>query len=74
MPGISQYYCDRTVKCGYYRKENTTSLKCKGICGTHTVNVFENGASKKEYKEDFCNGCYYNCPLHIALEIDDGEL
>lgn len=74
MPGKSQYYCDRIVKCPYYRKESKTEIKCKGLCGTHTVQIFRDGMDKKNYKDDFCNGLYWNCPVNIALEIDNGEM
>ena len=71
MPGITKYIRDAYVSCPYYRKETAIEIKCKGLCGTHSVNVFENGASKREFKEDFCCGLYWNCPLCIALDIDN---
>lgn len=74
MPGITKYKHDEYVECRYYRKESTIDIKCKGLCGTHTVNTFSDGEAKKEYKYDFCNGNYWNCPLFIALSIDDEEL
>lgn len=74
MPGITKYRHDDYVQCRYYRKESTIEIKCKGLCGSHTINVFENGEEKKGYKDDFCNGYYWNCPLFRGLSLDDGEL
>jgi len=71
MPGVTKYIRDGYVACPYYRKETAIEIKCKGICGSHTVNVFESGASKRDFKEDFCNGFYWNCPLCISLNIDN---
>lgn len=70
MPGVTRFKQDPYVKCDYYCKETAIEIKCKGICGRHTVNVFESGQDKKDYKDDFCNGLYWNCPLHIAIEQD----
>lgn len=74
MPGKNTYHNDVYVPCKYYRKDNAIEIKCKGLCGTHTSNVFANGAAKKEFKMDFCKGNYMACPLYIALAIDDEEL
>lgn len=73
MPNVNTYYKDRYVPCKYYRKESSTQIKCLGLCGTHTCNIFPSKAEKVEYKGDFCKGCYWNCPLYIALDIDYGE-
>ena len=73
MPNVNSYYGDRTVPCKYYRKEQATQIKCLGLCGTHTCNVFQSKADKSEYKKEFCKGFYWNCPLYIALEIYNGE-
>ena len=73
MPGVNTYVADSFVPCKYYRKESSIAIKCLGICGTHTCNVFQTKADKVEYKADFCKGFYWNCPLYIALEQDHGE-
>lgn len=64
------YMEDDDVKCPFYMRENVLNVKCQGICGSHTVNVFESKKEKQNYKEDFCEGYYWNCPLYIALEQD----
>ena len=43
------YTEDEFVLCPYYLREDPIQVKCVGICGTHTINVF--GSSKE--KEDF---------------------
>lgn len=73
MPNVNTYQKDETVPCKYYRKESAIEIKCLGLCGTHTCNVFRTKADKMEYKADFCRGLYWNCPLYIALDIDYGE-
>ena len=72
MPNVNTYQ-RRYAKCKYYCKESPIAIKCKGICGTHTCNIFETKAAMKEYKEEFCNGFMWNCPLYIALEEDNRE-
>ena len=72
MPNVNTFQ-SRNVKCKYYCKESPIAIKCKGLCGTHTCNIFKTKADKTEYIEEFCNGFAWNCPLYIALEIDDGE-
>lgn len=66
----TQYREDSYVKCPYYRKESPIEIKCVGICGDHTTNTFENKKAKQGYKEDFCRGYFWNCPLYIALDTD----
>ena len=73
MPNVNTYQRDQFVSCKYYRKESSIAIKCLGICGSHTTNVFNTKAEKMEFKSDFCKGCYWNCPLYIALDIDNGE-
>ena len=70
MPNKHNYIHDAYVSCKYYTKENSTEIKCKGICGSHTVNVFKTKAEKEEFKSDFCKGLNTSCPLYISLEID----
>ena len=72
MPNVNTYQ-SRNVDCNYYRKESSIEIKCLGLCGTHTCNVFKTKADKESFKADFCNGFYWNCPLHIALDIDNGD-
>ncbi len=74
MPGISKYTRDPSVVCPYYRKETAIEIKCKGLCGSHSINVYSSGDQKKDFKDDFCKGLYWNCPLYIALEADDYEV
>lgn len=66
----TKYRQDPYVTCPYYTKESSIEVKCFGICGDHTVNSFENKKAKQEFKDDFCCGYYWNCPLYIALETD----
>ena len=73
MPNVNTYHKDRYVACKYYRKESAIEIKCLGLCGTHTCNVFKTKDEKSEYKTEFCKGYYWNCPLYIALDIDNGE-
>ena len=73
MPNVNTFHRDESVACKYYRKESSIAIKCLGLCGTHTCNYFQNKADKTDHKFDFCKGCYWNCPLYIALEIDNGE-
>lgn len=70
MPGKTKYKQDAYVRCPYYRKETAIEVKCEGLCGMNTINVYESGKAKQEYKEDFCCGFYWNCPLYIGLETD----
>ena len=64
---------DPYVPCRYYRKENSVEIKCKGLCGTHTVNCFKCTQDKEDWKSDFCKGNYEGCPLYIGLAEDDEE-
>lgn len=66
----TQYREDPYVECPYYRKESPAEIKCTGICGDHTTNTFANKKTKQGYKEEFCCGFFFNCPLYIALETD----
>lgn len=69
MPG-TRFKQDSYVRCPYYCKETQIEVKCMGMCGEHTVHTFKSIAEKQDFKEDFCTGCYYNCPCYIALETD----
>lgn len=62
---------DSYVNCPYYCKEAATEIKCVGICGSHTIQSFDSGKAKQEFKYDFCIGYYWNCPCYIALYQDD---
>lgn len=64
------YREDEYVLCPYYRKESNFEVKCDGLCGSHTVNVFQTVAEKDYFKDDFCCGYYWNCPLNRALSED----
>lgn len=66
------YIEDVFVLCPYYTKEEPITIKCVGLCGSHTANIFENSQEKNEFKEDFCCGLYQNCPLYRGL-IEDGK-
>lgn len=66
----SKYKEDEYVRCPYYRKESNTELKCVGICGDYTINYFQRVSDKQDYKDDFCVGYYWNCPLYRSLEED----
>jgi hypothetical protein len=67
---MTQYKEDVYVKCPYYTKESAIAIKCDGVCGDHTINTYANEHDKNEYKEDFCRGFYWNCPLYITLKED----
>lgn len=68
----TKYKEDEYVKCPYYCKETSIDIKCKGICGTHSVQNFSSGSEKQDFKEDFCIGFYWNCSQFRAL-IEDGK-
>lgn len=65
------YREDGDVQCPYYCRENSIGIKCQGLCGTHTLSQFTSKKEKEEYKEDFCIGYYWNCPLCIALDDEN---
>ena len=65
------YIEDAFVLCPYYRKEEPIEIKCMGLCGEHTVNVFKSSNDKNDFKEDFCCGLYQNCPLYRGLIEDE---
>lgn len=71
MPG-TRFKQDAYAKCPYYCKETPVEVKCVGICGDHTLHHFQSSAAKSEYKADFCQGFYWNCPCYIAL-VTDGK-
>lgn len=63
----------RTV-CPFYRKEGPIEIRCAGLIGTHTTEMFANGAAKKYHKDNFCNSIYNGCPIFIShLENGEGE-
>lgn len=64
------YKADAYVLCPYYCKEDPITVKCFGMCGTHTLHQFESSKAKKEYKENFCMGYYWNCSCYRSLETD----
>jgi hypothetical protein len=65
-----KYKEDEYVLCPYYRKESQIEIKCAGICGKSTANVYQSEKDKTDYKENFCSGFYWNCPLYRALDQD----
>lgn len=67
------YIEDDNVLCPFYVRENVLNVKCEGLCGQHTVSTFDSKKSKAEYKEDFCQGFYWNCLLYRALEQEYNE-
>ena len=67
----SRYREDVYVRCPYYRKEAPIEIRCQGIIGTHTINIFANKLKKEEHKDDFCCGLYMSCPLYQSLLIDE---
>ena len=71
MPG-TRFKQDAYAKCPYYCKETPVEVMCVGICGDHTLHHFPSGAAKREFKADFCQGFYWNCPCYIAL-VTDGK-
>jgi len=71
MPNSNHYRQDAYVLCPYYCKEAPVEIKCLGICGSHTVNIFESRKAKVDFKEDFCCGNYKACPLSISLYMDE---
>lgn len=67
----SRFKDDPYVVCPHYRKEATIEIRCTGMCGSHTTHIFETEKAKKEFKEDFCTGYFWNCPCYIALVTDE---
>lgn len=65
------FVTDDEVLCPYYKLENQIKLKCYGICGANTIHTFASIKEKQDFKDDFCCGYYWNCPLYIALDMDD---
>ena len=71
MPNVYTYKEDEHVRCPYYKRESPTEVRCAGLSGrTQTTNTFRTKADKEDFKEDFCNGFYWNCSLYRALEED----
>lgn len=75
MTSNNYYRENDEAKCPYYRKESPIEVKCLGICGTHSIQVFKNKKEKESYMYDFCCSDYWmNCPQAIQLEIDEGYI
>lgn len=70
MSSRAKYKEDPYVVCPYYHKESSVEVRCEGLCGSATVHYFESGNEKKEFKDNFCQGFYWNCPCAIALQTD----
>ena len=66
----TNYQEDRYVRCPFYKRENRLEIKCEGLCGRYTNNIFAGKRKKDAFKEEFCTGYYWNCPLYRALEED----
>lgn len=70
MPG-TRFKQDSYVECPYYCKETPIEIKCKGICGTHTLQIFRSKKEKDDFKDNFCCSCFKGCPCYIQLDIDN---
>lgn len=63
---------DSYVKCPYYCKDDSIHIKCKGICGSHSIQEFLGGKAEKEsFEDDFCRDMYWNCSQYRACELDE---
>lgn len=69
----TKYKEDVYTVCPMYCKDAPCEIRCLPMAeeATHTTMSFPNAATKRSYKEDFCNGCFWNCSLYRGLaEID----
>lgn len=67
MPNCRTYKEDEHAVCCFYKKESKTAIRCDGLIGTHTTNIFFSNARKEDYKASRCCGSYYDCRLYKAL-------
>lgn len=64
----SKYIEGEYTLCPYYRKHSSIEIKCEGICGTHSVQVFGSKKEKDDWMYDFCDGNWEGCPYAEALK------
>lgn len=62
---MGKHYIDKAVLCDCYLHEGPSMIYCFGIKdGTVIHLAFDNRASAKNYKQEFCKGKYKECPMH----------
>lgn len=53
---------DVLVKCPYYKFEEKQKIFCEGVQeGTALHLAFDTPSNLKDYKKQFCKGCYSRC-------------
>ena len=63
-----KYRQDVLVKCPYYKGEDKQVLFCEGVQeGTKLHLAFDTVPNIKEYKKQFCKGCYNRCIVADAM-------
>ena len=56
--------CDAIVKCPYYKFEEKQKIYCEGVqAGTAIHLAFDTCPSLKDYKRQFCKGCWQKCQI-----------
>lgn len=59
---------DAIVKCPYYKFEDRQVIYCEGPQdGTATHLAFSTAPKLREYKGQYCKGCWKKCPLAEML-------
>lgn len=59
---------DVLVKCPYYKFEEKQKIYCEGVePGTVVHLAFDTNPHLKDYKKQFCKGCYNKCRLADML-------
>lgn len=57
-----KHRADVLVKCPYYKFEDKQKIFCEGVQdGTALHLAFDTPSNLKEYKGNFCKGCYNKC-------------
>jgi hypothetical protein len=59
---------DVLVKCPYYKFEEKQKIFCEGVQeGTAIHLAFDTPSNLRDYKQQFCKGCYNKCLLAEML-------
>ena len=66
---MSESYCDKSVRCPFYRKETKNSLKCDGLISNTCNHNFETAIQKKKHKSNYCTWDYFNCHYYKQINI-----
>lgn len=57
-----KHRADVLVKCPYYKFEEKQKIFCEGVQeGTAIHLAFDTNPNLKDYKRQFCKGCYNRC-------------